>query len=146
MRKKKAQGERTPIEKKILIAVAVLCVLAVCVAGYGVWSMVGGGALAGQEEDPLWIRSFAVGDYPAEIQKTDGKYEICLELPEDFPFEQTTVNIELPSGAYVSPESNCYKGELGGRPIINMTVENASLLIENDGLSREYCFLIRVAD
>ena len=71
-------------------------------------------------------------------------YIIKAALPVDFSFEKTTLNLELADGAVVSDKSNCLLNDLGGRPVVNLTVENASLVIANDGETRTYQFQLDI--
>ena len=94
------------------------------------------------------ITSVIIGDTEGTIEKTeeDGKerYEICATLPVDFPFEKTTLNLELSEGATLSDASNCLLTDLGGRWVVNLTVENACLVVEAGGQSRTYYFRLDV--
>ena len=100
------------------------------------------------ENDPLAIHSIIIGDTEASIlhDTTDGAddYIIKAALPVDFSFEKTTLNLELADGAVVSDKSNCLINDLGGRPVVNLTVENASLVIANDGETRTYQFQLDI--
>lgn len=157
MKNEKIHGKKSQREKGILTAIVILCALAVCVAGYGIWSVM---KTEGTEadrvvngkipdaEDPLGIRSIVVGDKEGQVQTvTEGEntsYVIKVTLPADFPFEKTTLNLELSDGAVLSDQSNCLLADLGGRPVVNLTVEDACLIIENGEESREYRFLIEL--
>mgnify|MGYP000276052236 FL=1 len=94
------------------------------------------------------ITSVIIGDTEGTIEKTeeDGKerYEICATLPVDFPFEKTTLNLELSEGATLSDASNSLLTDLGGRWVVNLTVENACLVVEAGGQSRTYYFRLDV--
>ena len=72
------------------------------------------------------------------------RYEICATLPIDFPFEKTTLNLELSDGAKVSDASNCILTDLGGRWVVNLTVEDACVVIEAGEQSRSYYFRLDV--
>lgn len=107
------------------------------------------GVTAISEEDPLGIRSIIVGDTEGQAVAVteDGvtTYAIQVTLPVDFSFSKTTLNLELAEGAELSKESSCYVNDLGGRPVVNLTVEDAALIIENEEESREYRFLIELS-
>ena len=140
--KKKKQTKQT--DRRIRGVIAVLVILIGLVAGYGILQSgkISFGSVSGK--DGLMIESLVTGDYTAEIREEDGEYLICLELPEDFDFGDAILNLKLAEGSSVSEESNCWKGELTGRPVVNLTVEDASLLIENGDESRYYRFQINI--
>lgn len=149
MKKKKVHAGKSRQEKCILTVIAVLCALALCVAGYGVWSMTGNWTTSEKsldEDDPLAIRRLYVGAYEAQIVQAgrgeNKEYYIDLTLPQDFDFSRSALDLELSDGASLSAGSNCLIEELSGRPIINLMVEQASLTIENDNSSRDYRFRI----
>ena len=138
-------------DKKIKGAILVLVILILCVAGYGISTMLPKEtekqAEADSQPEPE-ITSVIIGDTEGTIEKTeeDGKerYEICATLPVDFPFEKTTLNLELSDGATLSDASNCLLTDLGGRWVVNLTVENACLVVEAGGQSRTYYFRLDV--
>ena len=138
-------------DKKIKGAILVLVILILCVAGYGISTMLPKEtekqAEADSQPEPE-ITSVIIGDTEGTIEKTeeDGKerYEICATLPVDFPFEKTTLNLELSVGATLSDASNCLLTDLGGRWVVNLTVENACLVVEAGGQSRTYYFRLDV--
>ena len=138
-------------DKKIKGAIRVLVILILCVAGYGISTMLPKEtekqAEADSQPEPE-ITSVIIGDTEGTIEKTeeDGKerYEICATLPVDFPFEKTTLNLELSEGATLSDASNCLLTDLGGRWVVNLTVENACLVVEAGGQSRTYYFRLDV--
>lgn len=138
-------------DKKIKGAILVLVILILCVAGYGISTMLPKEterqAEADSQPEPE-ITSVIIGDTEGTIEKTeeDGKerYEICATLPVDFPFEKTTLNLELSEGATLSDASNCLLTDLGGRWVVNLTVENACLVVEAGGQSRTYYFRLDV--
>ena len=114
-------------DKKIKGAILVLVILILCVAGYGISTMLPKEtekqAEADSQPEPE-ITSVIIGDTEGTIEKTeeDGKerYEICATLPVDFPFEKTTLNLELSEGATLSDASNCLLTDLGGRWVVNI--------------------------
>ena len=138
-------------DKKIKGAILVLVILILCVAGYGISTMLPKEtekqAEADSQPEPE-ITSVIIGDTEGTIEKTeeDGKerYEICATLPVDLPFEKTTLNLELSEGATLSDASNCLLTDLGGRWVVNLTVENACLVVEAGGQSRTYYFRLDV--
>lgn len=133
MKKKTTQ---TKMEKRFFLLIAVLALIAIGVMAYGVGSTLTGGnhvknTDSGTEEeldktsdsgenDPLAIHSIIIGDTEASI------------------LHDTT------DGAVVSDKSNCLINDLGGRPVVNLTVENASLVIANDGETRTYQFQLDI--
>lgn len=161
MKKKTTQ---TKMEKRFFLLIAVLVLIAIGVVAYGVGSTLTGGnhvknTDSGTEEetdetsdsgenDPLAIHSIIIGDTEASIlhDTTDGAddYIIKAALPVEFSFEKTTLNLELADGAVVSDKSNCLLNDLGGRPVVDLTVEKANLIIENEGNSRTYFFMLDV--
>ena len=161
MKKKTTQ---TKMEKRFFLLIVILALIAIGVVAYGVGSTLTGGnhvknTDSGTEEeldktsdsgetDPLAIHSIIIGDTEASIlhDTTDGAddYIIKAALPVDFSFEKTTLNLELADGAVVSDKSNCLINDLGGRPVVNLTVENASLVIANDGETRTYQFQLDI--
>ena len=161
MKKKTTQ---TKMEKRFFLLIVILALIAIGVVAYGVGSTLTGGnhvknTDSGTEEeldktsdsgenDPLAIHSIIIGDTEASIlhDTTDGAddYIIKAALPVDFSFEKTTLNLELADGAVVSDKSNCLLNDLGGRPVVDLTVEKANLIIENEGNSRTYFFMLDV--
>lgn len=161
MKKKTTQ---TKMEKRFFLLIAILALIAIGVVAYGVGTNLTGGnhvknTDSGTEEetdetsdsgenDPLAIHSIIIGDTEASIlhDTTDGAddYIIKAALPVDFSFEKTTLNLELADGAVVSDKSNCLLNDLGGRPVVDLTVEKANLIIENEGNSRTYFFMLDV--
>lgn len=161
MKKKTTQ---TKMEKRFFLLIAILALIAIGVVAYGVGTTLTGGnhvknTDSGTEEetdetsdsgenDPLAIHSIIIGDTEASVlhDTTDGAddYIIKAALPVDFSFEKTTLNLELADGAVVSDKSNCLLNDLGGRPVVDLTVEKANLIIENEGNSRTYFFMLDV--
>ena len=161
MKKKTTQ---TKMEKRFFLLIAILALIAIGVVAYGVGSTLTGGnhvkntdsgtkeatdeTSDSGENDPLAIHSIIIGDTEASIlhDTTDGAddYIIKAALPVDFSFEKTTLNLELADGAVVSDKSNCLLNDLGGRPVVDLTVEKANLIIENEGNSRTYFFMLDV--
>lgn len=161
MKKKTTQ---TKMEKRFFLLIAILALVAIGVVAYGVGSTLTGGnhvkntdsgtkeatdeTSDSGENDPLAIHSIIIGDTEASIlhDTTDGAddYIIKAALPVDFSFEKTTLNLELADGAVVSDKSNCLLNDLGGRPVVDLTVEKANLIIENEGNSRTYFFMLDV--
>ena len=161
MKKKTTQ---TKMEKRFFLLIAILALIAIGVVAYGVGTNLTGGnhvknTDSGTEEetdetsdsgenDPLAIHSIIIGDTEASIlhDTTDGAddYIIKAALPVEFSFEKTTLNLELADGAVVSDKSNCLLNDLGGRPVVDLTVEKANLIIENEGNSRTYFFMLDV--
>ena len=161
MKKKTTQ---TKMEKRFFLLIVILALIAIGVVAYGVGTNLTGGnhvknTDSGTEEetdetsdsgenDPLAIHSIIIGDTEASIlhDTTDGAddYIIKATLPVDFSFEKTTLNLELADGAVVSDKSNCLINDLGGRPVVDLTVEKANLIIESEGNSRTYFFMLDV--
>lgn len=154
--------QHTSTEKRFFLLVGILGLLAIGILAYGAGTMLAGGHIRDRpvieeatdeasdsgENDPLAIHSIIIGDTEASIlhDTTDGAddYIIKATLPVDFSFEKTTLNLELADGAVVSDKSNCLINDLGGRPVVDLTVEKANLIIENEGNSRTYFFMLDV--
>ena len=118
-------------------------------AAYGISTLLPKGAGKKKEAKARpEITSVIIGDTEGTIEKVeeDGeeRYEICATLPIDFPFEKTTLNLELSDGAKVSDASNCILTDLGGRWVVNLTVEDACVVIEAGEQSRSYYFRLDV--
>ena len=98
------------------------------------------------KEDPLAIKSFAIGDCVGRIETVteDGKtrYEIVISLPEDTDFKHCAANIELQPGAEISADSPCLVDYLGGRPILNLTRQSRTLIVKYKGTVQNYEFSI----
>ena len=161
MKKKTTQ---TKMEKRFFLLIAILALIAIGVVAYGVGTNLTGGnhvkntdsgtkeatdeTSDSGENDPLAIHSIIIGDTEASVlhDTTDGAddYIIKAALPVEFSFEKTTLNLELADGAVVSDKSNCLINDLGGRPVVDLTVEKANLIIENEGNSRTYFFMLDV--
>lgn len=110
--KKKKHTQSGQTDRRIRGAILVLVILILCVAAYGISTLLPKGAGKKKEaEAKPEITSVIIGDTEGTIEKVeeDGeeRYEICATLPIDFPFEKTTLNLELADGAKVSDASNC---------------------------------------
>lgn len=131
-------------DKKIKTAIAILIVLIIGVAGYGV-------AKSGKlklpklgKTDPLGIERILVGSYEGTVIEEDGVWYIDLAVDEDFSFQRAAINLELPEGAYVSTDTNCLITELGGQYLVNLGVPEAALTITDGEESRDYLFRIEL--
>ena len=147
--KKKKHTQPGQTDRRIRGAILVLVILILCVAAYGISTLLPKGAGKKKEAKARpEITSVIIGDTEGTIEKVeeDGeeRYEICATLPIDFPFEKTTLNLELSDGAKVSDASNCILTDLGGRWVINLTVEDACVVIEAGEQSRSYYFRLDV--
>lgn len=147
--KKKKHTQSGQTDRRIRGAIIILVLLILCVAAYGISTLLPKGAGKKKEaEAKPEITSVIIGDTEGTIEKVeeDGeeRYEICATLPIDFPFEKTTLNLELADGAKVSDASNCILTDLGGRWVVNLTVEDACLVIEAGEQSRTYYFRLDV--
>ena len=100
----------------------------------------------GQNSDPLAIREFIIGDSVGTVEQRgsgkDAEYVICITLPLETDFQSCTANITLADGASVSGESPCLKADLAGRMVLDLTLEQRDLIIENGSSSRSYGFEI----
>ena len=147
--KKKKPTQPGQTDRRIRGAILVLVILILCVAAYGISTLLPKGAGKKKEAKARpEITSVIIGDTEGTIEKVeeDGeeRYEICATLPIDFPFEKTTLNLELSDGAKVSDASNCILTDLGGRWVVNLTVEDACVVIEAGEQSRSYYFRLDV--
>ena len=102
------------------------------------------------KEDPLAIKSFAIGDCQGTVETIteDGQtqYVINIYLPEDTDFKHCAANIELQPGAEISADSPCLVDYLGGRPILNLTRQSRTLIIKYNGTVQNYEFNIDLLD
>lgn len=125
--------------KKICCAIlAVLCILP-CLAGCGKANAV--------NEDPL-IRSFVIGNSTAEIQThtedSETYYVIAITLPTDTDFTRCAANVELAPDAVLDMNSPCIVNDLGGRPILNLTLPERDLVVTCGEQSQTYSFQIEL--
>lgn len=125
------------MKKTCCIVLAALCLLP-CLAGCGKANTV--------NEEPL-IRSFVIGNSTAEIQThtEDGEthYVIAITLPTDTDFKSCAANVELaPDAALSIDDSPCIVNELGGRPILNLTLPERDLVVTCGEQSQTYSFQV----
>lgn len=122
----------------------ILCLLLTLVCAMLCLNGCGNGAASG--DDPLLIRSFVIGSSVGEVETVreggETRYVIHITLPEDTDFKRCVANIELAQGASLDMSSPCIVDDLGGRPVLNLTLENRTLVVEHDGESRIYAFKI----
>ena len=118
------------------IVLTVLCLLP-CLAGCGKANAV--------NEEPL-IRNFVIGNSTAEIQThtEDGetRYVIAITLPTDTDFKNCAANVELAPDAVLDMNSPCIVNELGGRPILNLTLAERDLVVTCGEQSQTYSFQV----
>lgn len=123
--------------KKICCVVLALLCVSLCLAGCG--------KADAANEEPL-IRSFVIGNSTAEIQPhtEDGetRYVIAITLPTDTDFTRCAANVELAPDAVLDMNSPCIVNELGGRPILNLTLENRDLVVTRGEQSQTYSFQV----
>ena len=124
------------MKKICCIVLTVLCLLP-CLAGCGKANAV--------NEEPL-IRNFVIGNSTAEIQTRteDGetRYVIAITLPTDTDFNSCAANVELAPDAVLSMDSPCIVNELGGRPILNLTLPERDLVVTCGEQSQTYSFQV----
>lgn len=124
------------MKKICCIVLTVLCILP-CLAGCG--------KANAANEEPL-IRSFVIGNSTAEIQTRteDGetRYVIVITLPTDTDFTQCVANVELATDAVLDMNSPCIVNDLGGRPILNLTLEDRELVVTRGEQSQTYSFQV----
>lgn len=157
MKKKKVHAGKSRQEKRILTVIAVLCALAVCVAGYGAWSMTGadragsGELHIGDEEIPdgtSYIKKVSIGDTYAEVVPDENPEEFRIEasLPIETDTTQISCTLELEEGAYLSEDSNCIINELGGQLLLNLGVEDARLVISDGETDQIYTIALFISE
>lgn len=121
----------------------IVCLL---IATLSVSLLLGG---CGQNSDPLAIREFIIGDSVGTVEQRgsgkDAEYVICITLPIETDFQNCAANITLADGASVSGESPCLKADVGGRMVLDLTLEDRDLIIENGSDSRSYGFEISLS-
>ena len=124
------------MKKICCIVLTVLCILP-CLAGCG--------KANAANEEPL-IRSFVIGNSTAEIQThtEDGetRYVIAITLPTDTDFKNCAANVELAPDAALDMDSPCIVNELGGRLILNLTLEDRNLVVTRGEQSQTYSFQV----
>lgn len=95
-------------------------------------------------DDKLDIVSFALGEHmgtvDTETENGETRYIIRLTLPSDFDFKRAAANIELAEGASIDTASPCIVDDIGGRPVLNLTLEPRSLMVRNGNAVRSYEF------
>lgn len=156
--KKKRTAEKpakTRQEKRILTVIAVLCALAVCVAGYGVWSMRGGISLGGTSEKDTgppaggsFIEKISIGSAYAQVvpEEEPGEFRIEASLPMETDTTQISCTLELSEGAYLSEDSNCIINDLGGQLLLNLGVEDARLVLSNGETDQIYKIVLSISE
>ena len=121
----------------------IVCLL---IAALSISLLLGG---CGQNSDPLAIREFIIGDSIGTVEQrgsgADAEYVICITLPLDTDFRNCAANITLADGASVSGESPCLRADVGGRMVLDLTLEQRDLIIENGSASRSYGFEISLS-
>lgn len=125
------------MKKICCIVLTVLCILP-CLSGCG--------KADAANEEPL-IRNFVIGNSTAEIQAhtEDGetRYVIAITLPTDTDFKNCAANVELaPDAALSIDDSPCIVNELGGRIILNLTLEDRNLVVTRGEQSQTYSFQV----
>lgn len=127
------------MKKLLCLLLALICAM-LCLSGCG------NGAASG--DDPLLIQSFVIGSSVGEVEtvREDGetRYFICITLPDDTDFKRCVANIELAQGAALDMSSPCIVDDLGGRPVLNLTLENRTLVVICDEQSQSYSFQIEL--
>ena len=105
------------MKKICCVVLAMLCILP-CLAGCGKANTA--------NEEPL-IRSFVIGN---------------STLPTDTDFTRCAANVELAPDAVLSMDSPCIVNDLGGRPILNLTLAERDLVVTRGELSQTYSFQV----
>lgn len=126
------------MKKIYCVVLAVLCILP-CLAGCG--------KANAANEEPL-IRSFVIGNSTAEIQThtedSETYYVITITLPTDTDFTRCAANVELAPDAVLDMNSPCIVNDLGGRPILNLTLPERDLVVTCGEQSQTYSFQIEL--
>lgn len=126
------------MKKIYCVVLAVLCILP-CLAGCG--------KANAANEEPL-IRSFVIGNSTAEIQShtedSETYYVIAITLPTDTDFTRCAANVELAPDAVLDMNSPCIVNDLGGRPILNLTLPERDLVVTCGEQSQTYSFQIEL--
>ena len=126
------------MKKICCVVLAVLCLLP-CLAGCG--------KANAANEEPL-IRSFVIGNSTAEIQThtedSETYYVIAITLPTDTDFTRCAANVELAPDAVLDMNSPCIVNDLGGRPILNLTLPERDLVVTCGEQSQTYSFQIEL--
>lgn len=126
------------MKKIYCVVLAVLCILP-CLAGCG--------KANAANEEPL-IRSFVIGNSTAEIQThtedSETYYVIAITLPTDTDFTHCAANVELAPDAVLDMNSPCIVNDLGGRPILNLTLPERDLVVTCGEQSQTYSFQIEL--
>lgn len=94
------------------------------------------------------ILLFALGEYmgtvDTETENGETSYVICITLPAEFDFKRAVANIELAEGASIDTSSPCIVDDMGGRPVLNLTLDPRTLVTLNGGARQEYEFKIEL--
>ena len=102
------------------------------------------GEAALPSDDPLAITGFVIGESAGEAKAVtengETRYVIYITLPIDTDFKRCISNIELAPGAVVSSQSPCVVDDLGGRPVLNLTLDPRTLIVANGDAERAYEF------
>lgn len=126
------------MKKIYCVVLAVLCILP-CLAGCG--------KANAANEEPL-IRSFVIGNSTAEIQThtedSETYYVIAITLPTDTDFTRCAANVELAPDAVLDMNSPCIVNDLGGRPVLNLTLPERDLVVTCGEQSQTYSFQIEL--
>ena len=105
-------------------------------------------ACGSTKEDPLAIKSFAIGDSQGTVETiTENgqiQYVINISLPEDTDFKHCAANIELQPGAEIAADSPCLVDYMGGRPILNLTRQSRTLIVKYKKTVQNYEFSIDI--
>ena len=87
-----------------------------------------------------------IGNSTAEIQThtedSETYYVIVITLPTDTDFTQCVANVELATDAVLDMNSPCIVNDLGGRPILNLTLEDRELVVTRGEQSQTYSFQV----
>ena len=137
-----------PMKKLLPIILAVMLALVGCGRGDTVADEPAPEGTQTAADDKLDIVSFTLGEYTGtintETENGETSYVICITLPSDFDFKRAVANIELAEGASIDTASPCIVDDIGGRPVLNLTLEPRSLVTLNGGARQEYEFKIEL--
>ena len=137
-----------PMKKLLPIILAVMLILAGCGRGNTAADEPAVAEANIQAAASPDILSFTLGEYTGtvntETENGETHYVICITLPSDFDFKRAVANIELAEGASIDTASPCIVDDIGGRPVLNLTLEPRSLVTLNGGARQEYEFKIEL--
>ena len=99
-------------------------------------------------ESGQFLRQIVIAGQTGQITRSpegeDSDYVISITLPDDLDFKNCLASVELADGAAVDIYSPCYRNDLGGRPVLNLTGEDRRLIIHHEEQTETYSFFIEL--